>query len=122
MGAHRTLGCVTVIAATLAAPGHVTRTVRTGTETAASERPTCYLVGELDGRVTPRVERVAALLDPSGYTKVTEDLWGQRWTKLVTNTMLNPMAAATGMSGWDMKADERIRRLMFRMGLETVRV
>ena len=33
VGAHRTLGCVTVIAATMTAPGHVTRTVRTGAET-----------------------------------------------------------------------------------------
>jgi len=122
IGAHRTIGCVTVIAATLSGPGHVTRTVRTGSETKQGVRTTSYIVGELDGRITPRLERLAALFEPSGHTATTDDLWGQRWTKLVTNTMLNPMAAITGMTGWDMKAHERARRLMFRLGLETVRV
>lgn len=122
VGARRTLGCVTVIAAALNAPAHVTRTPRTGTETAASATPVSYIVGELDGRVTPRLERLAALLAPSGRAVTTEDLWAQRWTKLVTNSMLNPMAAATGLPGYEMKAEPRIRRFIFRLGLETVRV
>ena len=123
VGAHRTLGCVTVIAAAMNAPAHVTRTHRTGTETQQDVgRTVSYIVGELDGRITPRLEGLAALFEPSGYTRTTRDLWGQRWTKLVTNAMVNPLAAATGLAGFDLKQNDRSRRFAFRLGLETVRV
>jgi 2-dehydropantoate 2-reductase len=122
VGAARTLGCVTVIAAAMNEPGRVTRTQRTGTETRVQATPVSYIVGELDGRITPRLERLAELLTPSGRTVTTDNLWGQRWTKLATNAMLNPMAAITGLLGYDMKADDRTRRFIFRLGLETVRV
>lgn len=122
VGARRTLGCVTTMAAELTAPGEVTRTVRTGLEVTKGDRPVCFIVGELDGRVTPRLERLAALLEPAGHTVTTTALWDERWSKLAVNAMLNPMAAATGLPGFDLKSDPRARRFCFRLAVEAVRV
>ena len=84
--------------------------------------PICFRVGELDGRVTERVERLADLFEPAGRTVVTEDLWGERWTKLATNCMANPISAMTGLPSYDMRANDEARGTMFRLGVEAIRV
>ena len=38
---------------------------------------------------------------------VTENLWGERWSKLVTNVMGNGLSACTGMIGKDMVQNDR---------------
>jgi 2-dehydropantoate 2-reductase len=54
--------------------------------------------------------------------KITDNLWGERWSKLCVNGMHNGVSAASGMSGNAMRQDERIRRLIIRLGGEAVRV
>ncbi len=120
VGAERTLGCVTTISAAMMEPAHITRT--DSMAQALQTEPICFRVGELDGRVTERVERLAELFGPAGRTVVTEDLWGERWTKLSTNCMANPISAMTGLSSYDMRADERTRRVMFKIAVEAIRV
>jgi 2-dehydropantoate 2-reductase len=123
VGARRVLGCVTTIAAELVEPARVRRTMRTGSDTkGGGDQPVCFIVGELDGRITPRLQRLAALLQPAGRTVTTTELWGERWTKLAINAMVNPMAAATGLAGYDLKANDRARHLLYRLGIETVKV
>ena len=120
VGAERTLGCVTTISAAMMEPAHVTRT--DSMAQALQTEPICFRVGELDGRVTERVERLAELFGPAGRTVVTEDLWGERWTKLSTNCMANPISAMTGLPSYDMRADDRARRTMFKIAVEAIRV
>ena len=120
VGAERTLGCVTTISAAMMEPAHITRT--DSMAQALQTEPICFRVGELDGRMTERVERLAELFRPAGRTVVTEDLWGERWTKLSTNCMANPISAMTGMSSYDMRADDRARRVMFKIAVEAIRV
>lgn len=122
VGARRVLGCVTTIAAELTGPARVRRTMRTGLDTKGGEQPVCFIVGELDGRITPRLERLAALFEPAGHTVTTTDLWAERWTKLAINAMVNPMSAATGLAGYDLKVNARARHLIYRLGIETVKV
>jgi 2-dehydropantoate 2-reductase len=53
---------------------------------------------------------------------VTENLWGERWSKLVTNVMGNGLSACTGMIGKDMAQNDAIRHFSSRLGSEAIRV
>ena len=53
---------------------------------------------------------------------MTENLWGERWSKLVTNSMANGVSACTGLSGANMAQNEAIRRFQARLGSEAIRI
>jgi 2-dehydropantoate 2-reductase len=118
VGWGKTLGCIaSLVAAELYAPGRVKRTVPLGGDT-----HTVYRVGETHGRITPRAEEVAALMRSADSAKVSTNLWGERWSKLVVNSMRNGLSAATGMSGNQRDGRDDTRRLSIRLGSEAVRV
>jgi 2-dehydropantoate 2-reductase len=81
-----------------------------------------FRVGEMSGSITARALEIAQLLRAVDSAKVTDNLWGERWSKLCVNGMANGVAAATGMSGNDMNRDDKIRRLSIRLAGEGVRV
>lgn len=118
VGWGRTVGCIaSLIASELYAPGQVKRTVPMG-----GERHTVFRVGEAHGRVTRRVEEVAELLRSVDSAKVTTNLWGERWSKLVVNSMRNGLSAATGLYGNQRDLAEGPRWLSVRLGGQAVRV
>ena len=118
VGWGRTLGCIaSLIAVELYRPGHVMRTVPMG-----GEKHTVFRVGEPHGRVTRRAEEVAELLRSVDSAKVTTNLWGERWSKLVINSMRNGLSAATGLYGNQRDTTEGPRWLSIRLGSEAVRV
>ena len=118
VGWGKTLGCIaSLVAAELYAPGQVKRTVPMG-----GDKHTVYRVGEVHGRVSPRAEEVAQLLRTADSAKVTTNLWGERWSKLVINSMRNGLSAATGLSGNQRDGAEGPRWLSIRLGSEAVRV
>ncbi len=118
VGWGRTTGCIaSLIAAELHGPGRVKRTVPMG-----GERHTVFRVGEPHGRVTPRVQEVAELLQSVDSAKVTSNLWGERWSKLVVNSMRNGLSAATGLYGNQRDTAEGPRWLSIRLGSQAVRV
>src|SRR4029079_11684558 len=81
-----------------------------------------YRVGEVHGRVTPRAEEIARILKHADSSKVTTNLWGERWSKLVVNSMRNGLSAATGLSGNARDSAEPTRLLSLRLGSEAVLV
>ena len=81
-----------------------------------------FRAGEVHGRITPRAEEVCRLVAYSDSAKVTNNLWGERWSKLVTNAMANGISACTGMNGGQMLESEPIRRFSTRVGSEAIRV
>jgi 2-dehydropantoate 2-reductase len=118
VGWGRTVGCIaSLIAVELYEPGRVKRTVPLG-----GERHTVFRVGEPHGRVTRRIEEVAELLRAVDSAKVTTNLWGERWSKLVVNSMRNGLSAATGLFGNQRDAMEGPRWVSIRLGSEAVRV
>jgi 2-dehydropantoate 2-reductase len=118
VGWGRTVGCIaSLIAVELYQPGHVMRTVPLG-----GEHHTVFRVGEPHGRVTRRVEEVAELLRSVDSAKVTTNLWGERWSKLVINSMRNGLSAATGLYGNQRDTSEGPRWVSIRLGSEAVRV
>ena len=69
------------------APGHVVMTHRGPTS-----------IGELDGRRTNRLQRVAAALEGAGFeVHVKDDVNAQIWTKFIVNSAINALCAATGL-------------------------
>jgi 2-dehydropantoate 2-reductase len=117
-GWGRTVGCIaSLIAVELYEPGRIKRTVPMG-----GAQHTVFRVGEPHGRVTRRVEEVAEMLRAVDSAKVTTNLWGERWSKLVVNSMRNGLSAATGLYGNQRDALDGPRWVSIRLGSEAVRV
>jgi 2-dehydropantoate 2-reductase len=118
VGWDKTVGAIpALLGAELYAPGRVRRTAARG-----ASPYEVYRVGEVHGRITKRLEELAAMIATVDSVKPTTNLWGERWSKLCVNGMANGVAAATGMSGNEMNRDEKIRRLSIRLAGEGVRV
>ena len=62
------------------------------------------------------------LVGYSDSAKVTENLWGERWSKLVANVMGNGLSACTGLPGAQIVQSEPLRRFATRLGSEAIRV
>jgi len=76
-------------AAEVVAPGHIRHV-----ETASDSFP----VGELDGRPTPRLATLAAMMSDAGLSAPPGDIRQQMWRKLLGNIWANPIGALTGAS------------------------
>ncbi len=118
VGWGRVVGCIAAaISVDLYAPGHIRRTVPKG---GASH--TVFRVGEVHGRITPRVEMLCDMIAGIDSVKATTNLWGERWSKLCLNGMRNGISAATGLSGNEADRNEKIRRFAIQLGGQAVRV
>jgi len=118
VGWGKTLGSIaSSITVGLNEPGHV---ARAGGKHGAKH--TVFRVGEVHGRATDRANEVCALLANADSAFVTENLWGERWSKLVTNVMGNGLSACTGMISRDVVKNDAIRRFSNRLGSEAIRV
>src|SRR4051812_14516617 len=118
VGWGKTVGCIaSSITVNLPEPGHVHRGA--GKHGA---KHTVFRTGEVHGRITPRVEEVCRLVAYTDSAKVTDNLWGERWSKLVANVMGNGLSACTGLPGGAMLQSDPIRRFSTRLGSEAIRV
>jgi 2-dehydropantoate 2-reductase len=113
VGRERTLGCVIAISAGMYEGGHA---IRTDTGLVG------FYVGELDGRDTPRAQALARVLGAVAPTKVTTNLWGQRWSKLAVNCMGNALAGLSGLGSAELRLEPGPRRVSVHLGAEVVRV
>ena len=118
VGWGKTVGAIAaILSAELYAPGKIRRT---GAKNPPGHE--VYRVGEVHGRMTARIEELGAMIRTVDTCKVTDNLWGERWSKLCVNGMHNGVSAASGLSGNAMRQDERIRRLIIQLGGEGVRI
>jgi 2-dehydropantoate 2-reductase len=113
VGHERTLGCVIAISAGMYEAGHA---IRTDTGQVG------FYLGELDGRDTQRVQALARVLSDVAPTKVTTNLWGQRWSKLAVNCMGNALAGLSGLGSAELRLEPGPRRVSIHLGAECVRV
>ena len=118
VGWGKTVGCIaSTIAVELTGPAHVQRNVGLG-----GAHHTVFRVGEPHGRVSARAQEIADMLACVDSSKVTQNLWGERWSKLVVNAMRNPVSAATGRGGNANDRDPMTRRLAIRLASEAIKV
>jgi 2-dehydropantoate 2-reductase len=117
-GWGRTLGCIASnISVGLVEPGHVHRG---GVKGGAGH--TVYRTGEVHGVLTERAREICRLVAFADSAKVTDNLWGERWSKLVANTMANGVSACTGLSGAEIAQNATIRHFQARLGSEAIRI
>jgi 2-dehydropantoate 2-reductase len=112
-GRDRCLGCVITIGAGMYEPGHAIRTDR---------GQIGFKIGEHDGRVTGRAERIAKILCDVAPTKVTTNLWGERWSKLAVNCMANGLAGLSGLGSAEVRTREGVRRVAVHLAAEVIAV
>src|SRR5205085_11349537 len=89
-GAARSVGLVmSRITVALWKAGQVER----GSEKGSASGHDVFRAGEHDGRITPRVTELAQMLSVVDGARPTDNLWGERWSKLCLNSMGNPVQA-----------------------------
>jgi 2-dehydropantoate 2-reductase len=98
--------------------GHVER----GHERGGATGHDVFRAGEHDGRVTPRVEQIAAMLKVVDGSKATDNLWGERWSKLCANAMGNPVQAMSGLGSFEIASSEVGRAITIHLAAESARV
>ena len=87
IGEHRVIGATTTEAATVIGPGSVRHT---------ATAPTAFYFGELDGTVSPRVERLADAFSAAGMgAAATCDIRQAEWEKLLQISIVSGFAAST---------------------------
>jgi 2-dehydropantoate 2-reductase len=119
VGWGKVLGCIaSSITVDLCEPGHVRRAAGKS----RGKGHTVFRVGEVHGRITDRAKQVQKLVDYADGSLITSNLWGERWSKLVTNVMGNGISACTGMITRDTLTNDAIRRFGARLGSEAIRV
>ena len=118
VGWGKVIGCMVGnnFAVDLYEPGRIRRTMpKTGLVASLQ-------VGEVHGRITPRLSELAEILGSVDKCEATSNLWGVRWSKLVVNGMRNGVSAATGLGGNERDGHPAIRRVVMRLAGEAVKV
>ena len=83
VGEGKVIGGTTSQGATVLGPGHIRHAGKGDTT-----------IGELDGKTTERVERISSILNSAGIeTKITGDVEGLIWSKLLINVGINALTA-----------------------------
>ena len=118
VGWGKTMGCIASnISVHLHAPGQIHRgglvggTRAHGLPHRRSARP--------HHRARARSRRLVAHADSA---KATDNLWGERWSKLVQNSTANGVSACTGLSGSQITDNEAIRHFQARLASEAIRI
>ena len=118
-GADRAVGLVmSKIGVALWKPGEVER----GAERGSSSGHDVFRAGEHDGRVSARVKELAEMLSVVDGAQATDNLWGERWSKLCSNAMGNPVQAMSGLGTAEIMAMPSGRAVSIRLGAESARV
>lgn len=99
------LGCVVFITSEVKAPGVV-----------FSSSPHLLIFGEPDNTLTPRLERVRALVEASGVeARATECIRDPLWAKMIANLTSNPLSVVTHSTLQDIYTDPGLRRVVVKI-------
>lgn len=87
IGESRILAGITGDGCTLLGPGRIRHAGQGDT-----------ILGELNGEITERLKRITSVLKESGFSaKMSENVSGLIWTKLLANVGINALTALTGL-------------------------
>src|SRR5215468_14844 len=118
-GPSRSLGLImSKIGVALWKPGQVER----GAEKGQGTGHDVFRVGEHDGRITTRAKEVAEMLKVIDGSLATDNLWGERWSKLCANSTGNPVQAMSGLGSFEIASSEVGRAITIHLGAESARV
>ena len=97
IGADRVIGAVVMMDGSLVGPG-----------VARQENPEerNFVLGTLDGQKTGQLALAAGILDNVGNARVSDNIWGDLWSKLVHNCLINAVCALTDRNAaWVLRED-----------------
>jgi 2-dehydropantoate 2-reductase len=115
-GADRSLGLImSKIGVACWKPGQVER----GMERGGNKGHDVFRVGEHDGRITPRAQEVAEMLRVVDGSLTTDNLWGERWSKLCANSMGNPVQGMSGLGSAEIAGSEVGRTITIHLAAES---
>ena len=112
-GRGRTLGCVITIGAGLYEAGHAMRTDR---------QSVGFKIGELNGKDSERAQRLVGVMNDVAGSKVTTNLFGERWSKLTVNCMANPIAGLSGLGSAEVRSVPGPARIAIQLAAEAIGV
>ncbi|WP_425640721.1 ketopantoate reductase family protein [Marinomonas gallaica] len=99
---HHLIGCVIFITAFREAPGVVTST-----------NPHLIVLGEINHKMTERLENVRKLFEEAGIeARATDNIRDQIWTKVAANLTSNPLSVVTRGSLEQLYGDPRLKPLV----------
>jgi len=110
VGADRTIGCVVGFGATWIEPGRISLDANGD-----------LTIGRLDGTSDARLDAVRDLLNGAFVTKITENIRGALWAKMLVNSM-TVLGALGGMLTGDVLGTPERRRLVAEVVAEGARV
>ncbi len=110
VGAHRTIGCVVGFGATWIEPGRIHLD-------ASGE----LVLGRLDGALDERLERARDVLGDAFPTRVTDNVLGALWSKMLVNSM-TVLGALGGMLTRDLLSTPQRRSMIAGVIAEGIRV
>ena len=114
VGKEKTLGCVILISAMATEPGKAWRT---------DSRPdVAYKIGELTGGITDRLKDFVNIMQSVGVSEYTEELISERWSKLMINCMVNPLAGLTGWGTAEVRSKPLTQDIAIQVAAEVVKV
>jgi 2-dehydropantoate 2-reductase len=118
-GRERSLGLImSKIGVACWTPGQVER----GMERGGNKGHDVFRVGEHDGRISPRAQEVAEMLKVVDGSLTTDNLWGERWSKLCANSMGNPVQGMSGLGSAEIAGSEVGRAITIHLAGESARV
>jgi 2-dehydropantoate 2-reductase len=114
IGYNRDVGSVVELSGEVFEPGRVKRNT--------DHVGTWFALGELHGRITPRVEELAEMLSAVGRTETTTNIWGAKWTKLIANCMLQAPIGILGLYEWEATQIPDVFEFCIKLGREAMAV
>ncbi|MEI9476897.1 MAG: 2-dehydropantoate 2-reductase [Deltaproteobacteria bacterium] len=114
IGYQRDIGSVLELSAEVFEPGQVKRN--------SNHKKTWFALGELHGRMTPRLKQIAEILGNAGRVDMTTNIWGAKMSKLVVNTMISGVCGIFGLRDWELIQRPELVEVSIRLGRESLRV
>ena len=111
VGGERLVAGIVEWGATNLGPGHLSQTTRN-----------VFVVGELDGRTRERTDRLARVLGTVAETRVSTNIRGQIWSKLLVNSVFSGLGVVGGVLYRDVAAHPAGRRALCALWSEGHRV
>jgi 2-dehydropantoate 2-reductase len=107
VGPERLLVGTVELGATNLGPGHVRQT---------TINP--FVIGELDGSIRERTRALARVLEPVEEVRITDNIRGQLWSKLLVNSALSGLGVVSGCSYAEVAAHPEGRQAIFEVWRE----
>jgi 2-dehydropantoate 2-reductase len=112
VGENRTVGGTVLWGATFMEPGvsELTQDL--------SRNDHLFEIGEMDGSIGPRIQKVAEVLGNMGNARITDRLMASRWGKLINNACMSGMSAACGATFGEVLDNPTARACLSYLGSE----